>query len=139
MNHPIDIYPIGIVQRRRDKLWIKLKEDFVEGLLGLDAFSHIIVLYWFHRNDIPEYRKTLQVHPKGNPANPLTGVFATHSPRRPNLIAQTICKITSIEHNKIFIADIDAQDGSPVLDIKCHVPSHQEGRGVRVPDWALNS
>lgn len=134
MDHPINVLPIGIVRRRGKKYWIKLQEDFVEGLLGLDAFSHITVLYWLHRNDTPAYRKTLQVHPKGNPANPLTGVFATHSPRRPNLIAQTVCEISSIVHNKIFIRDIDAQDGSPVLDIKGYLPYKHE-KQVSVPDW----
>jgi tRNA-Thr(GGU) m(6)t(6)A37 methyltransferase TsaA len=137
MVHPIHIFPIGIVRRQGKKTWIELKEDLVEGLLGLEAFSHIVVLYWLHHNDTPTRRAILQVRPKKKPTNPLTGVFATHSPVRPNLIALTICKIVSIEHNTIFIRDMDAQDGSPVLDIKCYRPSRHDSQ-VRIPDWAAD-
>jgi tRNA-Thr(GGU) m(6)t(6)A37 methyltransferase TsaA len=137
MDHPITVFPIGIVRRQGPKIWIELKENLIEGLCGLEAFSHIIVLYWFHRNDTPTHRAILQVRPKKNPANPMTGVFATHSPVRPNLIALTICEIVSIEHNKIFIREMDAEEGSPVLDIKSYRPSTQNNQ-VRIPDWAAN-
>ena len=137
MDHPIHIFPIGIVRRQGEKTWIELKEDLAEGMLGLKAFSHIIVLYWFHQNDTPARRAVLQVRPKKNPANPLTGVFATHAPVRPNLIALTICEIVSIEHNNIIIRDIDARDGSPVLDIKSYRPSKQDSQ-VRIPEWAAH-
>jgi tRNA-Thr(GGU) m(6)t(6)A37 methyltransferase TsaA len=125
--------PVGIVGKSDDRIWIEIFDEFTDGLLGLDGFSHIFVLYWFHQNDAPEKRRTLQVHPRKDPGIPLTGVFATHSPQRPNLIGLTLCRILSIEGNKIHIEDIDAVDGSPVVDIKCYIPGSVPE--VRVPDW----
>ena len=68
------------------------------------------------KNDTFEKRRVLRVHPRKDPSNPLTGVFATHSPQRPNLIGLTVCKIISIYDNIIKIEDIDALDDSPVID-----------------------
>lgn len=78
----------------------------------------IWVLWWFGRNDTPEKRSILEVHPGGNPENPLSGVFATHSPFRPNLIAMTRCKLVSVKEYVIEIESIDAFPDTPVLDIK---------------------
>ena len=68
--------------------------------------------------DTPEKRSILQVHPRGNVENPIRGVFATHAPVRPNLIAISRCKIITVKNNIIEIDDIDAFSGSPVLDLK---------------------
>ena len=125
--------PVGIVRKSDESVWIEIRGEFTDGLLGLDGFSHIFVLYWFHQNDTPQKRQTLQVHPRKDPSNPLTGVFATHSPQRPNLIGLTVCRILSIGNNKIEIEDIDAFDGSPVIDIKCYIPGSVTD--VRLPDW----
>jgi tRNA-Thr(GGU) m(6)t(6)A37 methyltransferase TsaA len=93
------------------------------------------VLYWFHENDDPEIRRTLRVHPRSDENNPLMGVFGTHSPARPNLIGITRCKILDITGSSIKIDDIDAFDGSPVIDIKCYIPDDTPLPDVRVPDW----
>lgn len=129
------ILPIGFIQKEKKKVWIEIDEKYTDALLGLDGFSHINVFYWFHQNDTPENRKMLQVHPRRDQKNPLTGVFATHSPRRPNLIACSLCKILSIQENTIFIDDIDALAGSPVIDIKCYIPSTRSFSDLRLPDW----
>ena len=128
--------PIGYIRRDSEKTWIELDSDYRGGLLGLDGFSHAVVCYWFHENDTKEKREVLQVHPCGKPANPLAGVFATHSPLRPNLIAITLCKILSIDDCRIEIEKIDAFDGSPVIDIKCYIPFGVDESEVRVPNWA---
>jgi tRNA-Thr(GGU) m(6)t(6)A37 methyltransferase TsaA len=127
--------PVGMVRKTGEKTWIEVYDEFGDALLGLDGFSHIYVLYWFHENDSAEKRKTLRVHPRKDPANPLTGVFATHSPVRPNLIALTLCRIESISGNIIQIQEIDAIDGSPVIDIKCYIPGAVADADVRLPDW----
>jgi tRNA-Thr(GGU) m(6)t(6)A37 methyltransferase TsaA len=127
------INPIGVVRKKDDGARIEIFNDYVDGLLGLEGFSHIFVFYWFHQNDAPEKRKTLQVHPRKDPRNPLTGVFATHSPLRPNLIAFSRCKMIAITDHFIEIDEIDAYDGSPVIDIKCYIPLEDEA--VRLPDW----
>lgn len=125
--------PVGTVRKRDERTWIEISDEFADGLLGLDGFSHIYVLFWFDQNDTPEKRRTLQVHPRKDESIPLTGVFATHSPQRPNLIGLTLCRILSIEGSAIELEDIDAFDGSPVIDIKCYIPGSPAD--VRMPDW----
>jgi len=112
------VYPIGTVERKDGRTLIVLDEKYQAGLKGLETHSYVDVVYWFDKNDTPEQRAILQVHPRGDVSNPLTGVFATHSPVRPNLIAISRCNILSVSGNVIEIAEIDAFDGSPVLDLK---------------------
>ena len=112
------LYPIGHVRKTADKTTIVLDKKYEPGLLRMEKLSEIWVLWWLDRNDSPEKRAILQVHPQGNPDNPLTGVFATHSPVRPNLIAMTRCKIISVKENVIEIESIDAFPDTPILDIK---------------------
>jgi tRNA-Thr(GGU) m(6)t(6)A37 methyltransferase TsaA len=133
MSRSFKLKPVGIIKKSDGKIRIEIFDEYSDALLGLDGFSHIYVLYWFHENDAPDKRRTLQVHPRGDRNNPLTGVFATHSPLRPNLIALTRCKITAIDGNQIEIEDIDALDGSPVIDIKCYIPASVPD--VRLPGW----
>ena len=112
------VHPIGYVRKTENKTTIVLDKKYEPGLLRMEKQSEIWVLWWFDQNDTPEKRSILQVHPRGNPDNPLTGVFATHSPVRPNLIAMTRCKIISVKDNVIEIESIDAFPDTPVLDIK---------------------
>jgi tRNA-Thr(GGU) m(6)t(6)A37 methyltransferase TsaA len=129
------IHPIGLVRKKDDTAWIEIFAEYREAMLGLEGFSHILVFFWFHENDTAELRRTLQVHPRKDPSNPLTGVFATHSPMRPNLIGLTRCRIRGVEGNRIAIDAIDARDGSPVIDIKCFIPDREPLADLRLPDW----
>ena len=95
---------------------IVLRPEMAPGLLGLEEESHILVLFHLHR--ATEYE--LQLHPGHNPENPIRGVFATRSQYRPNAIAATVAEVVSVEDNVINLTCLDAQDGSPVLDIKPH-------------------
>ena len=131
----LQINPVGIIRKTDITVGIEVFADYTDALLGLDGFSHIIVLYWFDQNDTAEKRRVLQVHPRKDPRNPLTGVFATHSPQRPNLIGLTVCKIKSISGDVIEIEDIDALDGSPVIDIKCYIPDSDRDNDVHLPGW----
>ena len=112
------LYQIGSVIKQHGRTFILLDEQYAPGLLGLEQFSHVTVVYWFDRNDTPEKRAILQVHPRGDPNNPVRGVFATHAPVRPNLIAISRCRILSITGNRMEVDDIDAFPDSPVLDLK---------------------
>lgn len=112
------LHPIGKIVKENNKTLIVLDKKYQSGLLGLDQFSHVTVIYWFDRNDTPEKRAILQVYPQGDKRNPIRGVFATHSPVRPNLIAVSRCKILSVRDNIIEIDDIDAFPNSPILDLK---------------------
>ena len=135
MSHSYQVYPIGWVRINDTAARIDIDPAYRDALLGLDGFSHILVYFWFHENDTPEDRRRLQLHPRRNPQNPLTGVFATHAPVRPNLIGTTVCRVTSIVGGTIHIDSIDAHHGSPVIDIKCYIPEKIDPADVRLPDW----
>ncbi|MCX7885810.1 MAG: TrmO family methyltransferase, partial [Verrucomicrobiae bacterium] len=94
------------------------------------------VFWWFDKNDTPQHRATLQVHPRGDKKNPPTGVFACRAPVRPNLIALSLCKIVSVKTNVVEVDKIDAFEGTPVLDLKPYAPGQDAASGVKVPPWA---
>ncbi len=129
------IFPLGVIRKGHSGATIEVYEKYGDALLGLDQFSHIIVCSWFHKNDTPHERKVLQVHPRGNRKNPLTGVFATRSPLRPNLISISVCKILSIHRNTISVDKIDAIDGTPVIDIKPYIPRIDSISDSKIPEW----
>jgi tRNA-Thr(GGU) m(6)t(6)A37 methyltransferase TsaA len=135
MMESFQIIPVGIVRKTDTAVRIEIFNDFTDALLGLEGFSHVVVLFWFDQNDTSEKRRVLRVHPRKDPRNPLTGVFATHSPQRPNLIGLTVCEIISIHGGSIEIEDIDALDGSPVIDLKCYIPGSVAEKDVHLPDW----
>lgn len=113
-----ELRPIGWVRKADGRTTIELYDEYRPALLGVDALERIWVLYWFDRNDTPARRSVLQVHPRGDPSNPLRGVFATRAPLRPNLIALSRCRVLGVAGNVIEIDGIDAFADTPVLDIK---------------------
>ena len=113
-----EVRPIGWVRKTYDSTTIEVDAQYQSALLGVEELDEIWVLYWFDRNDTPQQRSILQVHPRGNPENPLRGVFATRAPVRPNLIALSRCRVISVKANIIEIDSIDAYADTPVLDIK---------------------
>ena len=133
--NPIRLNPIGVVKKQGERLYLEIYPEFTPGLKGLQGFSHLWVFYWFHENDTPEQRRTLQVHPRRDPANPLTGVFACRSPERPNLIGFTACRIIRVEGNVVEVADLDARDGTPILDLKPYIPSGDAIPEAVTPEW----
>lgn len=133
--NPITLKPIGKVKRQGDRTLLEILPQFAPALDGLAGFSHVWVLYWFHENDRPEERATLKVHPRRDPANPLTGVFATRAPVRPNLIGLCACRILKVSGNILEVADLDAKDGSPLLDLKPYIPGGDSIPEALTPDW----
>ena len=127
MSRPISFTPIGYVESRFAEYApseemqlhpsrIVVREEMAPGLMGLSAGDNILVLFQLHRAETYE----LQLHPRHDPSRPLRGVFATRSQYRPNRIGATVARIISVEDNILTVAGLDAQDGSPVLDIKPH-------------------
>jgi len=94
--------------------WLELIPIFVRGLSGIAARDEVIVLTWLHRAE----RDVLDVHPRGDPKIPLTGVFATRSPRRPNPIGLHRVTVREISGTRLRIGPIEAIEGTPVIDIK---------------------
>lgn len=113
-----EVRPIGWVRKSGGETRIEILPEYRKALLGVEDLDAIWVLYWFDRNDTPERRAILRVHPRADPANPLRGVFATRAPVRPNLIALSRCRVLSVENGVILIDGIDAFADTPVLDIK---------------------
>jgi len=132
---PFTLDVIGRVEKSDTGPAIVLDPKYAPGLLGLDGFSHVWVFWWFDRNDTPQRRAILQVHPRGNRDNPLTGVFGTRAPVRPNLIALSLCKIRSVQANRVEVEDIDAFVGTPVLDLKPYAPGIDSAQAT-APEWA---
>lgn len=110
--------PIGWVRKSDGRTFIVVDERYRPALLGVEELDALWVLYWFDRHDNPAQRSILQVHPRGNPENPLRGVFATRAPVRPNLIALSRVRIVAVRENTIEIDGIDAYADTPVLDLK---------------------
>lgn len=132
------VSPIGTVEKTDDTVRLHVQDEYADALRGLEGFSHVVVVWWFHENDTPEDRATLLVHPRSRQDLPLTGVFATRSPYRPNLIALDVCRIESIAGTVVTVDGIHAWDGTPILDIKPYIPridGSKEGDAARVPDW----
>ena len=127
---PVSLIPIGRVRSSlttRDqaprqgagsgqRAVIELRPDLAPGLEGLRPGQRLWVLYWFHQADEPR----LRVHPRGEASRPLTGVFNTRSPARPNPIGLTLVRLEAVEGSRLVVSDLEAIDGSPVLDLKPH-------------------
>jgi tRNA-Thr(GGU) m(6)t(6)A37 methyltransferase TsaA len=94
--------------------WLVFERDVSEGLRDLEAGTEVIVLTWFDR----AARDVLVVHPRGDTTRPPTGVFSTRSPSRPNPIGLHRVTISAITGSTIEVHDLEALDGTPVLDLK---------------------
>jgi tRNA-Thr(GGU) m(6)t(6)A37 methyltransferase TsaA len=94
--------------------WLDVDPSFADALRGVEVGDELIVITWFHRAD----RETLQTHPRSDPRNPLTGVFATRSPDRPNPLGLHPVTVRGRDGTRLRIGPIEAIDGTPVVDIK---------------------
>lgn len=95
---------------------VEIFPEFAQGLRDLDGFSHIILMYHFHRSD----GFTLLVTPFMDSVQ--RGVFATRAPRRPNPIGLSVVRLNKLQNQTLHIEGVDILDGTPVLDIKPYVP-----------------
>ena len=94
--------------------WLEIEQRVVDGLDGLAVGDKVIVITWLHRAQ----RETLKVHPRGDKTKPLTGVFATRSPDRPNPLGLHPVRVLAIDGNRVKVGPLEAIDGTPVVDIK---------------------
>jgi tRNA-Thr(GGU) m(6)t(6)A37 methyltransferase TsaA len=93
---------------------IRILDEYADGLFRLESYKRLYVIYAFDRAE--GYR--LVLHPRGDKSRPERGVFATRAPYRPNPIGLTVVELLSIEGNTLTVRNLDAIDGTPVLDIK---------------------
>lgn len=122
----VTLTPIGFVERdgdvegwsiealRSQPVRIRLDPALVDGLLGVEPGSDILVLFYCHLSS----GYTLQLHPRGDLSRPLQGVFATRSQYRPNPIGVTVARVLRVDGSVLQVVGLDALDGSPVLDLK---------------------
>ncbi len=129
MNQPsFELTPIGSVEspltdpasapKQGDEgapeAWLVFAPEVLEGLEGLRAGDEVIVLTWLDR----ARRDVLRVHPRGDTSRPQQGVFNTRSPHRPNPIGLHRVEIVSIEGGRVRVRNLEAVDGTPILDVK---------------------
>ena len=94
--------------------WLEVDPTFSRALLGVAPGDELVIVTWLHLAD----REVLQVHPRGDPKNPLAGVFATRSPHRPNPLGLHRVTVREIAGTRLRLGPIEAIDGTPVVDIK---------------------
>lgn len=94
--------------------WLVIHPSVEQGLYRIAVGDEIVLLTWLHESS----RDTLEVHPGRNPDSPLTGVFATRSPDRPNPIGLHRVRVLEISQNRLRVAPLEAIDGTPLIDIK---------------------
>ncbi|GAA5142435.1 tRNA (N6-threonylcarbamoyladenosine(37)-N6)-methyltransferase TrmO [Pseudonocardia adelaidensis] len=93
---------------------IAISPEFAEAMADLEVGATVIVLTWLHEGD----RTVLSVHPRDDVTRPLTGVFSTRSPDRPNPVGLHVVTITGVDGTTLAVRDLEAVDGTPVIDIK---------------------
>jgi tRNA-Thr(GGU) m(6)t(6)A37 methyltransferase TsaA len=122
------VRPIGVIRsilKRRGEApkqgsegapdaWLEVRPFAAEGLDGLAVGDHIVVVTWLHR----ARRDVLKVHPRSDRQRPLSGVFATRSPDRPNPLGLHRVTVRRVAGNRLRVGPIEAIDGTPVVDIK---------------------
>jgi tRNA-Thr(GGU) m(6)t(6)A37 methyltransferase TsaA len=94
--------------------WLEITPQFAPGMMGIVPGDKLIVLTWLHLSQ----RDVLQVHPRGDITRPLTGVFATRSPDRPNPVGLHRVSVLEVQEARLRVAPLEAIDGTPVVDIK---------------------
>jgi len=141
-----DIEPIGRVTAARteaiDDYWggekacIELAERFApDSLQGLEDFSHVEILFVFDRVDSAKVTVGAR-HPRNNRDWPAVGIFAQRGKNRPNRIGSTVCRMVRRDGRQLFVTELDAIDGTPVLDIKPVMSEFLPRESVRQPTWS---
>jgi tRNA-Thr(GGU) m(6)t(6)A37 methyltransferase TsaA len=145
MPDSICLEPIAFVKNNRqapeDDFWGGVISEIVlapgvpeEAVLGLDAFSHIEVIFFFDKVDPEAVRYS--GHPRGNKDYPLTGILAQRKKDRPNRIGLCTAEIVGVKGRAVTVRRLDAINGTPVLDIKPVLREFQPKGQIRQPYWA---
>ena len=115
---------------------ITLEDEFGdESLVGLEDFSHVEVLYLFHKVS-PDSIHSGARRPRNNPSWPLVGIFAQRGKNRPNQIGSTICRVVKVSGRTLVVTEFDAIAGTPVIDLKPVMREFLPREGILQPDWS---
>ncbi len=131
---------IGTVRSDGQGMRIELEERYIPGLRTLGDFGHVVVLWWADQCDTEEARNVLEAPSPYKYAPDIMGIFATRSPLRPNPIALSVSGILDIDEKSgtVLLDYIDAEDGTPVLDLKPYTPSIDKIEEPRTPQWCAH-
>lgn len=139
----INMEPIGFVsndvQGKKDVSWgedvstIRLNEEYIGGLQGLNDFSHVTIIYYLDRA-VFDREKHLKRHPQNREDMPLVGIFSQRGKDRPNRIGMTSVQIIGVFEDRLTVKGLDAIDGTPILDIKPYYPVYDR-KDATVPEW----
>lgn len=136
MNSNYQIKPIGFVKTSAGNFSIQIEKEFLPALTNIEGFSHLQIIWWGNLYDSQKFRGNLTAKKPYKKGPEIIGVFATRSPVRPNPILLTTIDVRNVDHEKgiIYTSWIDAENNTPVLDIK---PYHKEERvkECKVPAW----
>jgi tRNA-Thr(GGU) m(6)t(6)A37 methyltransferase TsaA len=121
----------NVAKSRRDMITtIQVFAPYRKGLLGIEDYSHLMVIFWMHRAlDLP-----LVTHPRGDTALEKVGAFALRGRNHPNSLGLAVVQLLSNDTNEISVKGLDAFDGTPVLDIKPY-DDYDVVENPRVPEW----
>lgn len=130
--HDLSGMPIQPISESSAPGTVELFPEFIPGLIDLDGFSHIILIYHLHQSR----RVALTVTPflDSQPH----GIFATRAPHRPNPIGISVVKLVRVEENILFVENLDILDGTPLLDIKPYVSEFDSPTDFRL-GWLENA
>jgi tRNA-Thr(GGU) m(6)t(6)A37 methyltransferase TsaA len=136
----IKLSPIGHISAGPDGFALQIDPQYRLALQGLADFGYINVLWWSHYLDAPEYRNIVEAEQPYKNAPEKLGIFATRSPLRPNPICVSTTAVISVdvETGLVIVPWIDAEDGTPILDIKPYHPSSDRVHDVRMPEWCAH-
>lgn len=131
---------IGKVRVDCEGARLELEREYIPALTGLEGFTYINILWWFDKCDHSDSRNKLLEQSPYKSSPELLGTFATRSPERPNPIALTCANVIYIDTEKgiVGLAYIDAEDNTPILDIKPYTPSLDRVENPPVPQWCAN-
>lgn len=110
---------------------IEFKEQYREGLYDLDGFSHVYLIYHFHKVQAAQ----LSVIPFNDHTNTQRGVFSTRTPMHPNSIGLSVVELVKVEENIVTIRGVDILDGTPLLDIKPYIENFDKVEGETRSGW----
>ena len=140
----MQLTPIAIVRTPAtepvDENWgdvesaIVFDEPYARGLLGIEQFSHVLVLFLMHESTFDPARDLVR-RPRGRDDMPETGIFAQRAKHRPNPIGLTAVRVIARETNVLRVRGLDAIDGTPVLDVKPYFPAFDRVDSATTPPW----
>lgn len=140
----ITLHPVGYVRSevssQTDRAWgavtsrVELLPQFRAGLLGLEQFSHLLVVTYLHQASFDPAAHITR-RPRGLASMPLVGIFAQRAKDRPNPIGITAVSVLSVTTDSVVVRGLDAIDGTPVLDLKPYYPAYDRVEQAVVPEW----